>query len=380
MTGELERRTNWSTSRFLHSEQAVPLDPDSASGLRSTRSRLIALALIYAGFIIYGSLLPFEFHALPLGDAWQKFLETPYLALGVMKRADWVANCVLYVPIGFLLSGALSSSAKRTGRAFGCLIAFVLGTAIAIGVEFTQLYFPLRTVSLNDLGAEIVGSLIGAALWFSQGPKLLSFMRSISDGGTAAIRAAIVIYLVAYFALAMFPYDFLVSWSEIEWKLTSSGIGLAIAGNACESGLRCTVKFVIEIAAMMPLGVLIALMRPPNRGNALAYACPSGIAHRVRRRVLSDIHRLRRRAGRLGRHAGRRTCRWLRRPSYCRPTAARRTTALDAARGLGRLHSLCRARHRPQRVAGGRMAGHRGGARPPRINQLPAVLLPLLHD
>jgi len=262
MTGELERRTNWSTSRFLHSEQAVPLDKDPASELRSARSRLFALALIYAGFIVYGSLLPFEFRALPLGDAWQKFLETPYLALGVMKRADWVANCVLYAPIGFLLSGALSSSAIRTGRAFGYLLALLLGTAVAIGVEFTQLYFPRRTVSLNDLGAEIVGTLIGVALWASQGPKLLNLMRSIAEGGTAAIRAAIVIYLAGYFVLAMFPYDFLISWTEIEWKLASDGIGFVIAGDACESGLRCTVKFVIEIAASMPLGVLIALMRP----------------------------------------------------------------------------------------------------------------------
>jgi hypothetical protein len=53
------------------------------------------LALAYAVFVVYGSLVPLEFRALPLDEAWSRFQHMPFLDLGLGSRADWVANGVL---------------------------------------------------------------------------------------------------------------------------------------------------------------------------------------------------------------------------------------------------------------------------------------------
>ena len=55
-------------------------------------------------FILYGSLVPLDFHPHSLAWAWEKFQQTPMLNLGIDSRADWIANGVLYLPAGFLLA------------------------------------------------------------------------------------------------------------------------------------------------------------------------------------------------------------------------------------------------------------------------------------
>ena len=48
------------------------------------------LAILWALFVAYGSLVPLEYKAQP--NAWQYFVNTPWLDLSVGSRADWVAN------------------------------------------------------------------------------------------------------------------------------------------------------------------------------------------------------------------------------------------------------------------------------------------------
>ena len=74
------------------------------------------LLLAYAAFIIYGSLVPLDYRALPFDQAWDRFVHAPFLQLGLASRADWVANGVLYVPLGFLavrMFGAAGAFADR---------------------------------------------------------------------------------------------------------------------------------------------------------------------------------------------------------------------------------------------------------------------------
>ena len=69
-------------------------------------SRSFAATLAYLAFVVYGSLVPLDFRPIPLDQAWLSFQQVPFLSLGVGSRADWVANGVLYVPLGFLLETA----------------------------------------------------------------------------------------------------------------------------------------------------------------------------------------------------------------------------------------------------------------------------------
>ena len=113
----------------------------------------------YLLFVIYGSLVPLNYHPRPLDSAWQDFLETRYLTLGVGSRADWVANILLYIPLAYLLcAGAISGVRSAIARLIAVAAVLVVCAAVALGVEFTQLFFPPRTVSLNDIVAEFVGS------------------------------------------------------------------------------------------------------------------------------------------------------------------------------------------------------------------------------
>ena len=108
------------------------------------------LALLWALFVAYGSLVPLEFRPRP--DAWQAFMATPWLSLGVGSRADWVANILLYLVLAYFVTGAVWAS--RLGRvARMLLLGLVLTTvlAMAVGIEYLQLFFPPRTVSRNDL-------------------------------------------------------------------------------------------------------------------------------------------------------------------------------------------------------------------------------------
>ena len=70
------------------------------AGARS--SHLFLGWLAYLVFVIYGSLVPLDFHPMPLDQAWSRFQQIPMLQIGVQGRADWMANGVLYVPVGFL--------------------------------------------------------------------------------------------------------------------------------------------------------------------------------------------------------------------------------------------------------------------------------------
>ena len=80
----------------------------------------VALATVYSLFLIYGSLLPFEYQPITVGAAWERFEGTPYLQLGVgQERADWVATILLWLPDGFLWMGALKNgSGRRAWRLF----------------------------------------------------------------------------------------------------------------------------------------------------------------------------------------------------------------------------------------------------------------------
>ena len=115
---------------------------------------------MYAAFIVYGSLIPFDFQYISFEKAAWLFGDIPYLKLGMYSREDWIANGILYFPLGCL------SIIYRNSSFYFIRLVFILCfcTILAIGVEFIQLYFPGRTVSLNDIIAEIIGS--GAGLLF----------------------------------------------------------------------------------------------------------------------------------------------------------------------------------------------------------------------
>lgn len=254
--------------------------PPAAQAPRS----YLPIALLWALFVAYGSLVPLEFR--PRADAWQAFMDTPWLSLGVGSRADWVANVLLYLVLAWFATGAVWTS-RLSAWVRTPLLVGVLGTilALAVGIEYLQLFFPPRTVSRNDLLAEALGTGIGTLLWFAAGPRLAAMWRRFIDGGTHSLRAVLGLYALGYLGLALFPYDFLVSMDELAAKLARPDSLGWLPGLSCGPAFACGIKLLVEAVLMIPFGILLALgvrdhaaRRPPGMAAGLAAGALAGVA------------------------------------------------------------------------------------------------------
>ena len=223
------------------------------------------LFLAYAAFIIYGSLVPLDYRALPFDQAWDRFVHAPFLQLGLASRADWVANGVLYVPLGFLAVRMFGAAG-----AFAFLPALPLCFGLAFAVEFTQVYFPPRTVSQNDLIAECLGSLLGATLVPFFGPWLARLRAAWTIDGTRLVHYALQTYVAGYVLFCFFPFDFLLSPQELRGKLASDHWGWLLAFPEGRPGMRIGLQWLVELALSVPIGMLLVRGKPEGAGLAHA--------------------------------------------------------------------------------------------------------------
>lgn len=226
------------------------------------RRRLLLLFLIYLGFVVYGSLIPFELRPLTLAQALARFRHIAYLDLGATSRADWIANIVLYVPLAFFGCSALLGLRATPRLAAVTLIGtFAFCVAVAVALEFIQQFFAPRTVSRNDLLAETLGSIGGIVLWRYGRHHIAALLDSFARGGKESVRAAATAYALLYLILALFPYDFVVSADELLTRLVSPNLGWLLAP-ACGDGMLCAARLTGEILAIAPLGLLLILAIP----------------------------------------------------------------------------------------------------------------------
>lgn len=221
--------------------------------------------LCYVGFVIYGSLLPFDFTPLPAGTAYSAFLNTPFLNLGIESRADWIANGVLYLPVGFLSISWLRRRGSSPHAGLAAVAALVFCLALALTIEFTQLYFPPRTVSRNDIIAEAIGSLVGILLATRWDAWFHNVLQAFSERIGQLIPRLLQAYVVGYLFFNLFPFDFLLSAEELSTKLDSDTWGWLIAPASLSRGLiPLAAKLGAEVLSVIPIGLLLA--RSKNRG------------------------------------------------------------------------------------------------------------------
>ena len=227
-------------------------------------------------FVVYGSLVPLQYVDRPWADAFHAFAHIPYLALGVASRADWVANGVLYVPVGFLSVAYLMGRTSQRPRSVLLGLAAVLSCGLAVGVEFAQLFFPQRTVSLNDIFAEWVGSVLGMGLAIRYAKALPALIASFFYSDPRRLRARMLeVYAIAYLVLTFFPYDFLLSGAELAEKLESNHWGWVWAGDALRP-VHGMIRLLAEVLLTLPLGALLVRLRG-TRMVGSAYAATAGL-------------------------------------------------------------------------------------------------------
>ncbi len=211
----------------------------------------------YVLFVVYGSLVPLDFHALPRATAWDAFQHIRMYQLGIASRADWISNGVLYVPVGFLTAHFLIQKHSRTRQVLLMMLAGVFSVALAFGVEFAQVFFPPRTVSLNDLLAESIGSVVGIFLaakysgWFGR------LVQAGFVGTTKFATYLLEAYLVGYIAFSLFPYDLLLSAAELSQKLHGDNWGWLLASGDGKGVVLRALKLFSETFLTLPFGLFL---------------------------------------------------------------------------------------------------------------------------
>ncbi len=239
------------------------------------------LTLGYSAFVIYGSLVPLHFHPRPLGEAWEYFQRIPYLELDIGSRADWVANILLFVPLAYLWLGALWPNRGPIAKAlasgfvlFGCI-------GLSVAIEFTQIFFPPRTVSLNDVIAESIGAIIGTVLWWSTGRRVMHWLAGWSQAHTPTGTAErfLYIYLFLLFGYSVLPLDLTISVVEIYHKWHEGKVLLVPFSAVYETGAQRAYALLADIAIWIPAAFLWKLSSPRPARKIVLYvlACATTI-------------------------------------------------------------------------------------------------------
>jgi VanZ family protein len=248
---------------------------------RPNRHLLLLTTLGYTAFVIYGSLTPLHFHARPLREAWEYFRHTPYLDLGIGSRADWAANILLFVPLSFLWLGVLWP--RRGSIAKGFASGFVLSCCfgLSVAIEFTQIFFPPRTVSLNDIVAEAVGAVVGVGLWWVWGPRVISWLADWSNAHTRASSAQrfLYVYLFLVFGYNLLPLDLTISVVEIYHKWHEGKVLIVPFSDVYENRAQQAYALLADIAIWIPAAFLWTLSsaRPGRRVLLYILACATAI-------------------------------------------------------------------------------------------------------
>ena len=224
----------------------------------------LLLWLGYVSFVIYGSLVPLDYRPHSFDEAWAIFQTVPYLNLGAASRADWIANGVLYVPVGFFTCHWLSHAFQRLPTVILLALAAVFSVELAVGVEFMQVSFPPRTVSLNDIYAECIGGFLGMWLFTRHANWFQSLLQSLLHDTHQLKLLILQAYGVAYLAFALFPYDVVISWAELDAKLDADNWGWWIAGDH-PSITWLFLKCAADILQTLPFGIWLAYHKPQRK-------------------------------------------------------------------------------------------------------------------
>ena len=201
-------------------------------------SALLISCIVYTAFVIYGSLVPLDFVYMPWNEAFAKFQDIRFLNLGIGSRADWVANILLFIPLTFLWT-AFFHQAPDSFRYFTALMILIIAATLSLSIEFTQLFFPQRTVSKNDIIAEISGAIAGIVIWRCYGQHFNTWLQRWTTRRESAGRyeQLLYIYITIIFGYNLLPLDLTNSPVEIYHKWVDGKVHIIPFFSSFENGI-----------------------------------------------------------------------------------------------------------------------------------------------
>lgn len=240
------------------------LDQKAGAGsldISSARFSILVLAVAYTLFVIYGSLVPLNFQHHSWQEASEAFKNIRYLNLGIASRADWVANILLFVPLAFVWLGTLWHASNMAWRIVATLFVLLACISLSMALEFTQIFFPPRTVSQNDIYAESLGAFIGVSLWWATGLSVTRWYLGwrTAEGPMDFAQRLLYAYLFLLFGYNLLPLDLTLSPVEVYHKWRDGRLLLIpFTGGPADISQRLYDLFT-DVLIWIPAGVLACL-------------------------------------------------------------------------------------------------------------------------
>lgn len=237
--------------------------PDNTEFYAKLRVWLLGLALFSTVLLIYASIVPLKYTPLdwePTFDRWKKI---EWLQLGVYNRADWIANALVVIPSAFFFCGAIDAGRRtRWPLILASPIIVLLLAVLVLGIELVQVWFPPRTVSRNDILAGWIGGFLGCMGWWILGRSISRSLDSFVHLPAILDRARWLVGALSFFSLAytVYPFDFVLSWGELQEKWNTGRLRFAFAFDELSSlaGLK---GMIIAAAKLFPFGLWLGLYR-----------------------------------------------------------------------------------------------------------------------
>lgn len=214
------------------------------------------IAAATAAFAIYVSLIPFEFRFVPFGHARARFERVMFTAhVERTSRSNYLANALLFVPVGFGASGALLAGRRRSAALAAVPATLALSVAVSGTAEFLQIFVPGRIVSRADVVAQTLGCAAGIAAWMAAGRWLTAWLRAASDRQRGdRVARALSAYAVLWVFVKLAPFDFTVDLGHLAQRYRRELI--ALAPGAGVSTAQRVWDAALALLSAAPLGAL----------------------------------------------------------------------------------------------------------------------------
>lgn len=246
-----------------------------------TRRSYGALAVVFIGFAIYASLIPFNARPLSLAEATEGFLAAMAEGPRRVSRSDVLANTLLFVPVGFTLTGALLSDRVfrwRTAASAPWLVLLVSILA-SLTAEFVQMFTPNRRPAPSDVVAQTVGCAVGVVAWMVAGRALTAWIRrTLASTPADRLPRVLATYVVAWIFVGLAPFDITVDVSDLGRRVRTGDIGLWPSYPPSVASTRLLWDSLVEILATIPVGAAALLGWPNRRGRRVGAAITVGTA------------------------------------------------------------------------------------------------------
>lgn len=239
---------------------------DTAGGWPRRRHYLLA-ALAFSAVAVYGSLVPFRYAPLEFAQAVGRLKEILNAPVRLGLHGNFVANVLLFVPIGFCLLAALA--VDRHNRVLTALCVPAAGSlcaALSVAVESAQLWFPGRYPSPGDIVAQMIGAAAGIGLWLLVGRTVTDWVRSytVSERPTEQIDWLLRAYCIGLLIYSLLPLDLITRPAELVHKYRQGRIALSpLAGAGWD--FATFYGLFRDVAIFTPVGMLAATWMTSRR-------------------------------------------------------------------------------------------------------------------